>query len=84
MLLRRQPILLAAGDFIRYTFTAAFGLIQSVGSLGSLVAIVLVLNEPLWVIVIFCLYVSVFFSAMAISFFNWRKYRNHYKNIFRS
>lgn len=83
MTFRRQPFLPEAGDFIRYTFTAAFGLMQSIGSLFTLITMLLVLNEPLWVITIFCLHVSIFFSAVVISFFNWRKYRSHYKNLFK-
>lgn len=84
MIIRSHPFLMNVGDYLRYTFTGAFGFVQCIGSLVGLIIIVLAKNNPLLILIIFCLYITLFTVAMVITFFKWRKYRTHYKRVFNS
>jgi len=81
--MRRQERLRLVRDCFRYTFTAAFGLVQSVGALVTLIIMVLVRNNPLLILQIFYLYLIIFFVAVMISFYAWWKYRKHYNSVFK-
>jgi ABC-type nickel/cobalt efflux system permease component RcnA len=81
--MQRQERMRLVGDYMRYTFTAAFGIVQSMGALVTLIIMVLVRNNPLLILEIFCLYVGIFLVAMVISFFAWRKHRRFYKSVFK-
>jgi len=81
--MQRQERMRLIGDYLRYTFTAAFGIVQSIGALVTLIITVLVRNNPLLILNIFYLYGSIFLVALVISFFSWRKHKRFYNSVFK-
>lgn len=76
--LRRQ-----VNDYLRYTFTPMFGLLLSIGSLGTLATIAILRDNPPLVLKLFYLFVIIFFCAMVVSFLAWRRYRKFYNSVFK-
>jgi hypothetical protein len=79
-----RAVLRVVRDYLRYTYTPAFGFFQSVGSLLALASMFAAAmnDEPLIILLIFCVYVSIFFTAMLVSLLSFYKYRTHYNNVF--
>jgi hypothetical protein len=71
-------------DFLRYTFTPAFGIVQGIGSLLALASMfaAAIMDEPLFMLLIFCVYTAAFFTAMLASLISFSRYRNHYNKVF--
>lgn len=82
--LRRYMRRLSVADFINYTFTPAFGAIQSMGVLMLLVSIVwcALRNKPLYAVSIVCGYTVIFCIVMLSSFIRWKRYRA-FQNILK-
>jgi len=81
--MRRQERMRMIADYMRYTFTPAFGIVQSIGALVTLITMVLVRNNPLLILNIFFLYTIIFLVAIVISFLAWRRHKRFYKSVFQ-
>lgn len=70
-------------DYLRYTFTPATTIVLVMGALAALTAIVVfAICKPLLIVIIFCVYVSIFITAMVLSLFAWIRYRKFYNSVF--
>jgi hypothetical protein len=79
-----RNVLRLVRDYLRYTFTPAVGFVQGIGSLIALASMfaAAMIDEPLIMLLIFCVYVSIFFTAMLVSLIAFYRYRNHYNKVF--
>lgn len=76
--IRRRSFYRQASDYLRYTFTPMFGIMNSLGSIGGLTTVAIVRDNPTVIIGIFCVYMVIFLGAMVVSFFTWLRYRKFY------
>jgi hypothetical protein len=74
-----RDVLRVVRDYLRYTYTPAFGIVQGIGSLLALASMFAAAmnDEPLIILLIFCVYIAIFSTAMLASLFAFRRYRNH-------
>lgn len=80
-----KHLLARVTDFLRYTFTPAFSLVMLACGVGALaiMATLVYRYRPLLAVGIFCGYTGFLLVVMIASFRKWKRYKDHYNNVFR-